>query len=229
MQECFVLKHYNLMGQVLWVRYTVPLEYCKAGDQRLCPIGCLSHLLMAPLNTPSSFQLLLSNTPLHTHRFPELKSVLGESPQGTKVIHAKSPEPRAAWWGVTAPMWGWRSPATRSPAFHPQLHCHQRGAELTLPYVKVLRRGVARPTSFHNSKLCLKGHRASFSLALHQWSHSQAWFLNAWKASSGVIHLCYCQEPAMHSQQAMQNPTRWPLRAPAPLPLDEMHPAYKNL
>ena len=48
------------MGHVLWVLYSVPLEYCKAWDQRLHHIGCSSSLLVAPLNTPSSFRLHFS-------------------------------------------------------------------------------------------------------------------------------------------------------------------------
>lgn len=170
-----MLKRYGLMGHVLWVHYSVPLEYCKAWDQRLCPIGCLSHLLMAPLNTPSSFQLHLSSFLLN-YFFPfdlcfhGWRVSLGSHSKAPKcsVWKALSPGP---WRGsVTTPLWGWRPPATCSPASNPMGTSHKRGTEAHPALRKHsmwVRQGMARPpSSFQSSQISpFKDQGASFTLA----------------------------------------------------------------
>lgn len=106
------------MGHVLWVHYRVPLEHCEAWDRRLCPIGCLSHLLMTPLSTPSSFQLQLSSFLLNYFFFLwTYSSTAEEHLQGVPARHS-SEDPQAQDLGVqvSTPWWGWRAPAICSSA-----------------------------------------------------------------------------------------------------------------
>lgn len=138
-----MLKRYGLMGHVLWVHYSVPLEYCKAWDQRLCPIGCLSHLLMAPLNTPSSFQLHLSSFLLN-YFFP-----FDLCFHGWRVsLGSHSKAPRCSVWKALSPgpcvevsqlhcgAGGLLPPALLPPT--PWAPATRGGQRLTLPYVNTV-------------------------------------------------------------------------------------------
>lgn len=146
------------MGQVLWVHYSVPLEYCKAWDQRLCPIGCQSHLLTAPLNTPSSFRLQLSS--FLPPKPPDICRVsLGSDSQALRSAPRKAPSPGFACQGAHHHCRAGSQP----PAPWSLCTTHKRGTE-AYPALQKNPLGLARSRcSFQSSRnLSLKRPRSLF-------------------------------------------------------------------